>query len=292
MVKVKEKTYKNFKDDLKISKKYSELIPQLSSEKFNMLKKNIKEDGVIHDPIIVDENGFILDGHHRYKIAEQLDIPYKTQVQKVKKDKERLWLAKHQIGRREMSKDQRAVLGLAFIGDFSKICKDKQSEGGKTKKSGGKPLIASEMVAKEMGVNALIMKYVISVNAHIPEFIPFIRNGEYTVNDGKYLQKYCPEGYIVDGEGKLTKTAKNLIKEFNTPFLSKKDKMSGTIRTSYSCIKETEVMCNLQPPTDAELAHMVEQRCSVSDKFFHVISDIVDCNRDRLKEDRMLNISC
>ena len=43
---------------------FSELLPPLSSEEFAALKADIKKDGVLN-PILVDEEGNILDGAHR-----------------------------------------------------------------------------------------------------------------------------------------------------------------------------------------------------------------------------------
>lgn len=45
----------------------SDLLPPLSSEEFDALKADIKANGVLH-PVIVDENGDVLDGRHRLKI--------------------------------------------------------------------------------------------------------------------------------------------------------------------------------------------------------------------------------
>jgi len=52
---------------MNLSIKYGELLPPLTTDEFESLKTSIKKEGV-RDPIIIDENGVILDGHHRYKI--------------------------------------------------------------------------------------------------------------------------------------------------------------------------------------------------------------------------------
>ena len=44
-----------------------------------MLKDSIKKDG-LHYPIVVNSKGEILDGHHRYRICKELDIPIKSEI--------------------------------------------------------------------------------------------------------------------------------------------------------------------------------------------------------------------
>ncbi len=50
----------------KTTAKY-ELLPPLTTDEFAALKADIKANG-LREPIIVDDDGEILDGHHRHKI--------------------------------------------------------------------------------------------------------------------------------------------------------------------------------------------------------------------------------
>jgi len=51
-----------------------QVMPELDSEEYNALKADIAENG-IQESIHVDETGSIIDGHHRLKISDELDIP-------------------------------------------------------------------------------------------------------------------------------------------------------------------------------------------------------------------------
>ncbi len=51
---------------------YKDLLPPLSTEEYDALESDIRENGVLN-PILVDEDGNILDGHHRYKISPNAD---------------------------------------------------------------------------------------------------------------------------------------------------------------------------------------------------------------------------
>ena len=44
-----------------------------------MLKDSIKKDG-LHYSIVISSKGEILDGHHRYRICKELDIPIKSEI--------------------------------------------------------------------------------------------------------------------------------------------------------------------------------------------------------------------
>ena len=64
---------------IKINLEYSKLVSPLSNQEYEMLKDSIKKDG-LHYPIVVNSKGEILDGHHRYKICKELDIPIKSEI--------------------------------------------------------------------------------------------------------------------------------------------------------------------------------------------------------------------
>jgi len=50
-----------------------QVMPELSAEEYRALKEDIKENGILV-PITVDEDGKIIDGHHRLKAAQELGI--------------------------------------------------------------------------------------------------------------------------------------------------------------------------------------------------------------------------
>jgi DNA modification methylase len=64
---------------IKINFEYSKLVNPLSQLEYEELKNSIREDG-LHYPIVINSKGEILDGHHRYKICKELDIPIKFEI--------------------------------------------------------------------------------------------------------------------------------------------------------------------------------------------------------------------
>ena len=51
-----------------------QFLPRLSDDEYTSLEKSIREHG-IQVPIVVDENGSVIDGHHRKEIADRLGLP-------------------------------------------------------------------------------------------------------------------------------------------------------------------------------------------------------------------------
>lgn len=95
--------------ELKIDKIFQTLIPPLSSEEYKQLEKNLLSEGC-RDPICI-WNGRIIDGHNRYTICLQHNIPFKTKQINLRNRHEVIaWICTTQIGRRNISEETRRYL--------------------------------------------------------------------------------------------------------------------------------------------------------------------------------------
>jgi N6-adenosine-specific RNA methylase IME4 len=85
-----------------IREDFKKLIPALTAEEFKQLEANILSEG-IRDPLVV-WNGYLVDGHNRYTIANQHGLDYKT-VNKEFKDGNavKIWMIDNQNGRRNLT---------------------------------------------------------------------------------------------------------------------------------------------------------------------------------------------
>jgi N6-adenosine-specific RNA methylase IME4 len=96
---------------IKIDPEFRDLIPSLSDEELSQLEANIKAEGC-RDPLVV-WNGTLLDGHNRYEICERLDVSFDTvNVELYDRESAIDWIERNQIGRRNLTADQRRY----FIG--------------------------------------------------------------------------------------------------------------------------------------------------------------------------------
>jgi len=84
-----------------------QLFANLTNDEYDRLKADIAVNGV-RDPIELDEEGNVLDGHHRKDIADHLGIPYPTVVRNgwTEEQKREHVIALH-LGRRNLSPDDR-----------------------------------------------------------------------------------------------------------------------------------------------------------------------------------------
>ena len=92
--------------DLKIDSELRDLLPPLSKEKFEKLEKLILTEGYDGTPILV-WNGYIVDGHHRYKIFKKHNIEFNTEDISLPKDCDKSqvmdWMITYQDVRRNLS---------------------------------------------------------------------------------------------------------------------------------------------------------------------------------------------
>jgi ParB-like chromosome segregation protein Spo0J len=63
---------------IKTSQEYADLVPPLSAEEYESLKESIKQNG-LWVPIVVNSQGIILDGHHRFKVCQELGPELKVE---------------------------------------------------------------------------------------------------------------------------------------------------------------------------------------------------------------------
>jgi len=90
----------------KLKTPFASLLPPLAGLEFDALKASIKREGV-RDPIVVDEDGNILDGHHRYRIKP--DAPRKV-LKGLSEGQKAAFVLGSNLQRRNLSVDQKAEL--------------------------------------------------------------------------------------------------------------------------------------------------------------------------------------
>ncbi len=71
----------NKKIEIKIKPEYEQLIPPLTLLEYNNLKQSIKESNGNVIPILINKEGMIIDGHHRYKACLDLRVDPRIEIQ-------------------------------------------------------------------------------------------------------------------------------------------------------------------------------------------------------------------
>ena len=96
---------------LKIDPEFSAQILPLSFEELQQLEQNIIAEGRLLNPIIT-WNGYILDGHTRYRILKKHGfIKFEMEeIQLANKYEALAWICKNQLGRRNLSPERKKFL--------------------------------------------------------------------------------------------------------------------------------------------------------------------------------------
>ena len=103
--------------NIKPNEEYASLVPPLSISEYELLKEDIKQNGV-QLPIVTNQDGDILDGHHRYKIwvvdlgRSVKDMPKPTIMRFNDKLQEKLFVINANLKRRQLNDFQKAELGV------------------------------------------------------------------------------------------------------------------------------------------------------------------------------------
>ena len=94
---------------LKIDPEFQSKIPPLQFEEEQQLKQNNIAEGRLLNPIIT-WNGYILDGHTRYRILKKHGfIKFEAEeIQLANKYEALAWICKNQLGRRNLSRNERS----------------------------------------------------------------------------------------------------------------------------------------------------------------------------------------
>lgn len=162
------------------------LIPPLTSEEFKQLERNILEEG-IRDPLVT-WNGILVDGHNRYRIAQEHDMNYVT-VEKEFADINAVkeWMINNQFGRRNLNNYQRSVLALQLEDVFKAKAKEnlgKNQYSSPQKSAETKSIETRQEIAKVANVSHDTISKVKKIEATAsPEIKAKVSTGQISINE-------------------------------------------------------------------------------------------------------------
>ena len=165
-------------------------MPPLSEADYAALKADIAERGIMV-PIEVDENGDVLDGHHRVTICEELGIPYPRFVREgMDEAAKRTHARRLNIARRHLNSEQKRAL----------IADELRDNPGRTNRE----------IARALGVDD---KTVASVRAELEAVAEIPQQDARTGKDGKTYKARKPTRYtLIDDTPEGTRALKDRVK--------------------------------------------------------------------------------
>ena len=148
--------------NLKIDPEFQSQIPPLTDDEFKQLEENILKEGKLLSPLIV-WNNTLVDGHNRYAILQKHpEIYFSTMPLPFESREEVLaWICKNQLGRRNLSPEQKRYLlgkqyeaekkaAKIFRGNQYTLAKKSGGDHGDNHHSGKK---TCDRIAEENGVS-------------------------------------------------------------------------------------------------------------------------------------------
>jgi len=157
---------------------FQKLIPPLSEEEFKLLEQSILEEGC-RDPLIL-WGEILVDGHNRYQICKNHDIPYETtQIEFDDESDATLWIIRNQLGRRNINKFVRGELALKMKPLLTEKGKRHMAEGLQNSAN----LDTREELAKQADISHdTIHKVEKILEEAPPEIIEEVRSGEKSIH--------------------------------------------------------------------------------------------------------------
>ena len=95
---------------LTINNVFRDLMRKLSKDEYKTLEENIIEEGRAIDPIVVWDDT-IIDGHNRYNICTEHDIPFTIHRMEFDNEHEaKMWIIQNQYGRRNLTQHEMSYI--------------------------------------------------------------------------------------------------------------------------------------------------------------------------------------
>lgn len=180
---------------MKIDKEFADLIPPLTPEEFNGLEASILAEGC-RDSLVV-WNGTLIDGHNRYKICSEHDIPFSIiERDFTDRDSAMLWIIQNQLSRRNLNDFQRVEM-VSKCEDAVKAQAEKRQKstrfggGGNFTTTGGK---SRDTLGDMAGVSGKTYERATDIIDKAPEnVVNAVRKDELSINAGYEITKMQPE---------------------------------------------------------------------------------------------------
>jgi hypothetical protein len=149
-------------DNIIIDSEFAALIPPLLEEEHIQLLVNIVGDGC-HEPLSIwdnDSKHVLIDGHNRHDICTKNHIPFTTTLLKFEdRDHVKVWIGERQLGRRNLTDDQRAVVANDMRETLSALARSEQAKAAR----------AGDVSAKSTDTSKKDTRAAVAVESKLPE---------------------------------------------------------------------------------------------------------------------------
>jgi DNA modification methylase len=283
---------------MQILQELESLIPPLSNEEFKQLERNILEEG-IREPLIT-WNGILIDGHNRYRIAQEHDMNYETLEKEFENiNRVKVWMIYNQFGRRNLSNYWRSVLALELEDVFKEKAKEIKAEKisefrktGEISQISDKPDTKKDL-AKIANVSHDTIAKVKKIQSNAtPEVKEKLNTGTMSINEAyKEIKKE---------ENEQLKTQK-AIEIIEKVYENNTNIYNGDCIEYIKTIKDKSIDCLITDPPygvdiqfgayDNQLSRKIENDGNIEDALI-LLDEMLINVKSKLKEDAHIYIFC
>ena len=162
----------------------ADMIPLMLEEQFQELKSDIEENGLKTDIILYQDK--ILDGRHRYRACEELEI--KPKFKEYEGESPASYVLSLNTKRRDLSPSQRAAIAVNFLPEIEKEAKKRMLAGKadpSPKVGQGEKGKSSKKAAEQVGAGKTYVSDAKKIKTQAPEKFKQILSGEKTISEVK-----------------------------------------------------------------------------------------------------------
>jgi hypothetical protein len=182
----------------RIDPEFQSLIAPLKPEERRQLESNLLAEGC-RDPLVT-WRGTLLDGHSRLEICVRLHIPYRTStIELPNREAALLWIESNQLGRRNLTPDQRAAIAFRILQRRVAISKRERARKGGLAGGAGRSRISlvvasstkqerprqREIAAVQLGVSARNVRVISEIAKQSSALVEQIVAGTLTIKKAK-----------------------------------------------------------------------------------------------------------
>jgi len=137
--------------DAKINPEYEDLVPPLTDEEFTRLKNSISEVG-LYEPIVINTEKMILDGHHRFKACKEVGVQPRYTVKHFdSKNDEEIYVIETNVIRRHLNQYQKTIMGQKLEPLYAKKAEENIKKG--TLVPNGTRVDVGSIVSEKVGLS-------------------------------------------------------------------------------------------------------------------------------------------
>ena len=212
--------------NITIDPEIQKLIPPLTTEERHNLEASLLADGCISPLVVWHKHNILLDGHNRHAFCVEHDIECEVhEIVLGSREDAKAWVIKHQLGRRNLTESQRALLATALEDVYGQQAKTRQMEQARRNQPQAKktadspPLVKSrarDQAAAELNVSPRLVQTAKKVrDAGTQKLQDAVRDGNVSVSvaaEVAQLPKAAQDRLVESGPKAIREAARDIRK--------------------------------------------------------------------------------